>query len=162
MDESKKIELIKLYEEMPEEKFINLASLPKEDYQEGVYELILEISEKRKLIQKIEAKKKELEEIRNAKEELENQKKQTDSLDLSDYILEQINNPKIVATYLCEPDAFVALGILKENGISSQIFSDNCGGMRPYMSFGTGINVIVDERDYSKALDLLENMNKNP
>lgn len=60
MKESERTRLIKSYEEMLEEELINLALVPKDDYQEGVYDVILEICKKRGLENKINQKYNEI------------------------------------------------------------------------------------------------------
>lgn len=64
---------------------------------------------------------------------------------------------KTIATYLNEADVYLALSILEANNIKAAIFRDDCGGMRPYMSFGTGIKLVVHEKDVSLAVKLLAN-----
>lgn len=54
-------------------------------------------------------------------------------------------------------EAEIAKGFLQANGISSIIFSDDGGGMRPFpMSYVPGVELKVSESDLEKAKEILK------
>jgi hypothetical protein len=61
----------------------------------------------------------------------------------------------VVESFLQRQEAEMAKGILDSNGIKSMISADDCGGMRPGMSFGSAINLSVLKSDLEKAKKIL-------
>lgn len=66
------------------------------------------------------------------------------------------NELKKVGTYLNQADASTALSFLEAHGIKGVLFFDDCGGMRPHVSYLTGIRLMVERKDAAKASELLE------
>jgi hypothetical protein len=62
----------------------------------------------------------------------------------------------VVSTFLQRYDAEMAKGLLDDKGIKSMISTDDCGGMRPGMSFGNAITLSVQKVDLEKAKEILK------
>ncbi|MFP4472507.1 MAG: hypothetical protein ACLFPX_01380 [Candidatus Omnitrophota bacterium] len=67
-----------------------------------------------------------------------------------------MSNFRIVREYLHRHYAELAQGLLKEQGIESLLQSDDCGGWRPQLSFGSSIKLKVREKDFDQAVDVLK------
>ena len=64
---------------------------------------------------------------------------------------------RTIATYLSEADANIVLGLLKAEGISADVVSDDGGGMRPALVFFTGgYRVVADEKDAERAIEIIK------
>ncbi len=50
--------------------------------------------------------------------------------------------------------------LLLSYGIECVLRSPDQGGLRPHLAFTTGIEIIVSEEDYEKAIQILERQNK--
>ena len=61
----------------------------------------------------------------------------------------------IIKKYLNETEANIAKGLLESNKISAIIIKDNCGGMRPHMSYAFPVRLMVKSSDKEEALKLL-------
>ncbi len=54
-------------------------------------------------------------------------------------------------------EAGIAQGLLEEHGIAAVIKADDCGGMRPHLSFGMGnVKLYVHEFDRERATEALK------
>ena len=63
-----------------------------------------------------------------------------------------------VKTCLSKPEADVVKTVLEGSGIEVMISADDCGGMRPHLTFLTGgIRLMVKQEDAQKALEILKN-----
>ena len=62
----------------------------------------------------------------------------------------------IVRTFLNRFEADVAKSALDAAGIESVIRADDAGGMRPAMSMGSAVELVVRAEDASRAAQLLE------
>ena len=60
-----------------------------------------------------------------------------------------------IKRYLYRHDAEMAKGLLSDKGIDAMIITDDCGGFRPYMAFGSAIRLLVRKEDVTKAMDIL-------
>ena len=61
----------------------------------------------------------------------------------------------VVSTFLQRHEAEMAKGLLDEKKIKSIITADDCGGVRPGMSFGSAIKLSVRKADEEKAKKVL-------
>jgi hypothetical protein len=64
----------------------------------------------------------------------------------------------VVSTFLQRHEAQMAKGLLDNKGIKSMISADDCGGMRPGMSFGNAITLSVQKADLEKAKKILQEL----
>jgi len=55
-----------------------------------------------------------------------------------------------IRNYINEYDAKMAKVTLDLSGIDAIIQSDDCGGWRPWLQFGTGLQLIVRHEDIEK------------
>ncbi|MEI6092185.1 MAG: DUF2007 domain-containing protein [bacterium] len=63
---------------------------------------------------------------------------------------------KELQSFSTRAEAELVCSLLRDEGIACIIKSDDCGGMRPNLAFATGgSQIYVDEKDYSKATQLL-------
>ena len=62
----------------------------------------------------------------------------------------------VLRTYLNRVEAEVAKTALTAAGIECLIRSDDCGGMRPHLWFGTGIELLVSVTDRYRAVEVLD------
>jgi hypothetical protein len=62
----------------------------------------------------------------------------------------------IVRTFLNRFEADVAKSALDAAGIDSLIRADDAGGMRPAMSMGSAVELVVRAEDASRAVQVLE------
>jgi len=62
---------------------------------------------------------------------------------------------KAIATFLNESEAHIVVSMLNASGIKTMLSRDDCGGVRPSLSFLTNIKIMVDEKDVEKAQELL-------
>lgn len=60
-----------------------------------------------------------------------------------------------VATYGSEIEARMAEGLLRSAGIDCMVQKDDCGGMRPHISWSLGVKLLVREEDADDARELL-------
>ena len=59
-------------------------------------------------------------------------------------------------SFLIRAEAEMACALLRSEGISCIIKSDDCGGLRPNLAFSTGGSIVyVEEKDYPKAVILI-------
>lgn len=65
-----------------------------------------------------------------------------------------------VASFVRDREADLARMALESNGIECLLSADDCGGMRPYMSFNTGIRITVKESEATRAQKILENLSR--
>lgn len=65
-----------------------------------------------------------------------------------------------VASFVRDREADLARMALESNGIECLLSADDCGGMRPYMSFNTGIRITVKESEATRAQEILENLSR--
>ena len=69
---------------------------------------------------------------------------------------------KELKSFSTRAEAEMLCSVLENNGISCLVKADDCGGMRPALAFSTGgYMVFVEEKDYSKALELTKPTSKN-
>ena len=61
-----------------------------------------------------------------------------------------------VASFSSDFEAEISRGKLQSSGIDSFIFKDDCGGMRPHMLLTAGVQLKVNERDFSEAKNILQ------
>jgi hypothetical protein len=60
-----------------------------------------------------------------------------------------------IETYYNRHEAELAKGFLSVNGINAVVFGDDCGGVRPGLSFSRGVQLLVKEEDVEKAKEIL-------
>ena len=65
-----------------------------------------------------------------------------------------------VATFARDREADMARMALESNGIDCLLSKDDCGGMRPYMQFTTGIRITVKESEVTRAQEILAELDK--
>lgn len=69
---------------------------------------------------------------------------------------EKMDDLMLVSTFLYRHQADHAKGLLEDQGIESMVSADDCGGIRPNLSFGTGgVRIFVNKEDYKKAKEIL-------
>ncbi|HQP10228.1 MAG TPA: DUF2007 domain-containing protein [Candidatus Omnitrophota bacterium] len=61
----------------------------------------------------------------------------------------------ILKEFLQRHDAEMIKNLLEENGIKSIVQADDCGGLRPFLSFGCTIKLKVDISDAEEARIIL-------
>jgi hypothetical protein len=61
----------------------------------------------------------------------------------------------VVGTFGDRIQAEMARSALEAAGIPSMVRGDDCAGLRPHMSLGIGIELIVREVDRGQALEIL-------
>ncbi len=62
-----------------------------------------------------------------------------------------------IRTYLSQPEAEVDRAFLESCGIRAWIEADDCGGMQPFLVYGTGgVRLLVEESQAQEATALLE------
>jgi hypothetical protein len=67
-----------------------------------------------------------------------------------------------VQVYYNRLEAELAKGILEANTIDSVILADDAGGMYPFLNqVGTGIKLMVNQEDATKALEALGQVKDN-
>jgi hypothetical protein len=59
------------------------------------------------------------------------------------------------------PEAQIVKGLLEVNGIDSHITADDCGGVRSYMNFSTGVKLWIKKEDLPKAIDFLRELDSS-
>lgn len=62
----------------------------------------------------------------------------------------------ILKIFSSRMEAEIAKGFLESCGIKSQIFSDDVGKMYPSQQCVSGVRLVVDKKDLSRAIKLLE------
>jgi hypothetical protein len=66
---------------------------------------------------------------------------------------------KELKTFSDRLEADMLCAILNDNKIYAIIKADDCAGLRPHLAFATGgYTVCVDEKDYKRALELMESV----
>ena len=60
-----------------------------------------------------------------------------------------------IKTFRSEIEAEVAATVLREEGIEPYIHSDDAGGFEPQLQITRGVDLLVEEEDSERALDLL-------
>jgi len=139
MDEQERLRLKKTYEELPEEKLIEVILedeevYKKEPYEE--YELLLAEAKRRGIEKKIEERKKfsQNEECLRHKD----------------------MNLVVIRRFPYRNEAEYAKNILESNGIEAVIVADDCGFFRPHLTFtGRGVELSVKKEDVQKAQEAL-------
>ena len=63
---------------------------------------------------------------------------------------------KTIKTFSNRPEAEIVKGILEANGIAAIVRGDDSGGMRPSLSFASGVDLQVQEKDIKKAQGLIQ------
>ena len=64
-----------------------------------------------------------------------------------------------IKTYLSNPEAEIAKGMLQNSDIEAVISADDCGGMTSNLSFATGgIRLLVKEEEVQKAKEILSSL----
>ena len=63
-----------------------------------------------------------------------------------------------IKTYSYRHEAEIDQNILQSHGIPSMIQSDDTGGMRPHLSYVSGVKLIINKEDMEKAQDLIGNV----
>jgi hypothetical protein len=61
----------------------------------------------------------------------------------------------VVSIFLQRHEAEMAKGLLDANGIPCVMSADDCGGMKPGMSFGSAITLSVQKADLEEAKMIL-------
>jgi len=64
-------------------------------------------------------------------------------------------------TFVNEVDADLAKSRLQAAGIDSMLAGDDCGGMRPSLTWARGIRLVVRSCDAERAAAVLSDENKN-
>lgn len=62
-----------------------------------------------------------------------------------------------IRTFTNEPEAYLAKGALEASGIDCMIARDDCGGLRPHLTFTDGLRILVRAEDAELAADVLKN-----
>jgi len=66
-----------------------------------------------------------------------------------------------IRTFGDEFEAMVAKSALEAAGIECVISADDCGGLRPALSFTQGIRLVVKVRDAARADEILAGQSQN-
>ncbi len=156
MNDYEKIRLRRIYEEMSEDLLISALLCGHEEYEEEVYDLILEICRNRGLEDEFNQEK--------AKQIEESEKSSTgdELVEEEDFVPQDDNEEeegklKTVATYVNEADAYLALGFLEQNGMAAKIFGNDVR-TKLYISSRAGIRLMVREEDFPRAVELLKSI----
>ncbi|MCK9555937.1 DUF2007 domain-containing protein [bacterium] len=67
----------------------------------------------------------------------------------------------VIRNYIDEIPANLAKAALEGSGIDAMIRKDDCGGMKPYMQVGTGIQLLVRQEDAERAEEVLKDAEKS-
>ena len=62
----------------------------------------------------------------------------------------------ILKEFLHRHDAGMIKSLLEENGIKSIVQADDCGGIRPGLTFGSSIKLKVNENDFETAKNIID------
>jgi hypothetical protein len=62
-----------------------------------------------------------------------------------------------IRVFVNEFDAKLAKSVLQATGVESMLISDDCGGMRPFLSMTQGIKLVVRPEDAARAAKVLGN-----
>jgi hypothetical protein len=65
------------------------------------------------------------------------------------------HEPTVVAMFLNQIDAELAQSALTAAGIESMISADDAGGLRPHLTFGGGVRLLVRAEDAEQASKIL-------
>jgi hypothetical protein len=132
-------ELRKIYQELPEEKLIEMVLEDEKEYKRQpyeAYELLLEEAKKRGLEDKINQRRQagiNREDIRHEDSEL-----------------------VVIKRFRYRGDAGLAQGLLTDRGIESIVSADDVGGLRPEIAFGRGaVHLLVKKSDLERAKEAL-------
>jgi hypothetical protein len=63
---------------------------------------------------------------------------------------------KILKIFSTRIEAEIAKGFLQSNGINSAIISDDAGSMYPAQDIVSGVRLLVGEKDFPNAKELLD------
>lgn len=144
MNKEEKVRLQKEYEKYSDEGLLEIAESDKNEFQEGVYGIILDEIKKRGLRGKFI----EREKIKKQQEEAH----------------EHEINLVTIKQFSYRHEAELAKGILEDQGIEVFMSADDCGGVRPELSFSIGVELLVKKEDLEKCreiLKIIENNNTN-
>ncbi len=144
MNQEEKYRLQKEYEKYSDEGLLEIAESDKNEFQEGVYGIILDEIKKRGL----QGKFIEREKIKKQQEEAH----------------EHEVNLVTIKQFSYRHEAELAKGILEDQGIEVFMSADDCGGVRPELSFSIGVELLVKKEDLEKCreiLKIIENNNTN-
>ena len=73
-----------------------------------------------------------------------------------------MSNLFLIKEFVSRHEAGIAKGLLEEKGIICVLQSDDCGGMRPHLSFGMGnVKLYVHEFDRERATETLKVLLEN-
>ncbi|UCC94765.1 MAG: DUF2007 domain-containing protein [Candidatus Omnitrophota bacterium] len=133
MDNKERERLREEYQYLSDEEIIELFQTDKEEFPEGVYEIVLEEFQKRGLQKKIDEMKR-LEELR----------KQAAHEGLA-----------VVKTFPYRHYAEAARGLLEDKGIEAIVLADDAGGYRPHIALGM-VKLLVKEENIEKAQEILK------
>jgi len=61
----------------------------------------------------------------------------------------------VLQTFNIRAEAEVARGVLAAEHIKTVVIADDAGGMYPHLMWSGGVRLMVHERDFSKAKDIL-------
>jgi hypothetical protein len=61
-----------------------------------------------------------------------------------------------IKTYSNRIEAEADKELLRNEGVKSVIFADDCGGMRPHMTFVSGVELVISEKDIDRACEILQ------
>lgn len=65
-------------------------------------------------------------------------------------------NLAIVARFHQRYEAELVKALLEDHGIKASILSDDCGGVHPAMGFCRAAHIVVEKKDYEKAIAILK------
>lgn len=65
-----------------------------------------------------------------------------------------------IATFPRDREAEMARMALESNGIECLLSKDDCGGMRPYLQFTTGIRISVKQSEAIRAQEILDDLRR--
>lgn len=67
-----------------------------------------------------------------------------------------------IRTFISESEAEIAKSALEAFGVACMLSHDNCGGQRPHLVMGTGIQLLVRAEDAETAEQVLANEAEEP
>lgn len=138
MEEREKLR--KIYQEMAEEKLVEMVVEDAEEYKRQpyeAYELLVEVASKRGLADKISQR---------MQARIDNKEIKHEDVDIV-----------VIKRFQYRRDAGLAQGLLTDRGIESIVSADDVGGMRPEIAFGrAAVHLLVKKRDLERAREALK------
>ena len=142
MDQDMRMRLEQEYARYSDESLLEAAELGRDEFQEGVYEIILAEIRRRGLQEQVEERR-----------QLKEEQRETE---------ESGGELVMLRRFSFGHEAELAKAVLEEEGIETVIVSDDLGTVPPGISVGTGsAKLLVFEDDLERAEEILDSMGDN-